>query len=428
MRVLLVVPTHPVQIPPLGVGSIGALLEQEGHQTKIISSSGLSDSQAIEIISELKPDVIGFTGLTLWMKDIYRLADLIKNSAYPCKIICGGVHPSALPEETLQECSSLDAVVVGEGENIVREIVHTLEIGKSLHDVPGIVFRDKGTIIKNEGLGIVENLDALPFPKRDLFLPVSPDDDDQPVRLEIGRGCHLNCLGCPIPTVSGRHLRLRNPLRVVEELEVILSSRDFRRFQFSNCLTAFDQGWLHTFCEELKKRNLHKVIHWGTTISPQYVNEDTIQMMTRTGCYEVNFWTLESGDETILRNIRKSFSSAQIRDAVNCCKRNGLRVFTAFTFGNIGETAETIRATINLAKELKPDEWWFRIKRPFPGTELYRKGVEEGLPLKGRWEEYHMKDEPSSLPVVGTRLSPEELFRWTQVADKEMSSVKEVSH
>ncbi|MDI6840951.1 MAG: hypothetical protein QMD71_08925 [bacterium] len=88
--------------------------------------------------------------------------------------------------------------------------------------------------------------------------------------------------------------------------------------------------------------------------------------------------------------------------------------------GNIGETKETILETVQILKKIRLNEVSFKVRRPFLGSALYRKGIKEGYNIKGRWEEYCM-DELTQLPFVGTVLSPNEIWQLKKQAEKELA-------
>ena len=292
MRILLIVPRLSLDTAPLGVGYMAAFLKQYGYVANIVCTGNMDDQTFTKIIKKQKPDLIGFTAMTLWIKEVYRMASLVKKLMPNCKIVCGGVHPTALPILTLNECGLLDAVVIGEAE--------------------------------------------------ETFL-------------------------------------------------------------------------------QLQERGLNEKCGLDVTTRPDTLNGEVIKMLAKSGCSKISLWTVNSGDDRILSNTRRKYTTKHIEDAVNQCRKQGVESFVGFTFGNPGETEETAWNTIQFAKKLKANGYWFGINRPFPGSELYQIGLREGYDIQGRWDEYEMRPpHPTKLPTPRTRLSPTTLFELINTATKEV--------
>ncbi len=155
-----------VVYPPLGLMYLASSLEQDNHDVTIIDTEveSLSKDEIIKRVISKKPDIVGITSTTPIHHKAIELFKLIKQADSSITTISGGPHPTSLPKETIEECSEIDIVVVGEAEETVREICN----GKELSNINGICFRDKGKIRLTEKRKLIENLDSIPIPARHL--------------------------------------------------------------------------------------------------------------------------------------------------------------------------------------------------------------------------------------------------------------------
>jgi anaerobic magnesium-protoporphyrin IX monomethyl ester cyclase len=221
MKILLIVPRLSLDTSPLGVGYLASFLEQHGCDANIILTKDVDDSIFADLLKKKRPSVVAFSALTVWMKEIYRQATQVKSLLSDCVVVCGGIHASALPILTLEECRSLDAVVVGEGEETLLEFVEAIDRDKSLEKIRGLAFREGSKIKKNPETKDTVSLDNLPFPKREILggLPETLNEVD----VLPMRGCPFSCIECSYSAVSGKRLRIRSPKNLVDEIEYLVN-------------------------------------------------------------------------------------------------------------------------------------------------------------------------------------------------------------
>lgn len=417
MRVLLVVPQISLTLPPLGVGYIAAKLKASGHIADILNTAEMPDDKFASFINDGGYEIIGFTSMTFLMPEIYRLAKIIKKEVPSCITICGGVHTSALPRLTLEECPDLDLTAAGEGEEVVLNFLQALEKGIDLETVNGLCFRKGNQIISVPPQGY-QDLDTLPFPIREMEGGFR--EEDIPLRINIVRGCPYKCITCSYLKVSGSSVRRRTVKSVIQELKY-LSQRGYDQVSFGDCMFTQDGRWLKDFCEALKQARLEGKLKWEVTSAPHLLNEEKIKLLAKYGCKRVNFWTADSGDDTILRRANKPFTTTQLREACEQIKKYGMETFAAFLFGYPGEDANSCKKTLEFAKELNLDSYWFGIPKPFPGSELYQMGLAMGREITGNWKRYFMDpEEPPKLPVIGCDLDSRELFNFMSTARRQL--------
>jgi len=229
------------RIHPLGLGYIGAYLEENNHQVKIIdaNSEDLKNEQIIGILQEYLPDIVGLSATTPAFVHAKKLIRKIKKEFSDIKIIIGGAHVTAVPEDAICNCDA-DLGVIGEGEKTTLEVVEyfTNRQKNSLSKINGIVYNEDNKVIKTEPRKYWEDIDEIPFPARHLMLPLKKL---QPVpasfkylpstHLITSRGCPSKCTFCD-RAVFGTRFRAASPNRVVDEIEEIVYKYGAKDFKF----------------------------------------------------------------------------------------------------------------------------------------------------------------------------------------------------
>ena len=309
-----------------------------------------------------------------------RLAERFKQE-YPEMLIgMVGPHCTILPEDTLRGCKPLDFVARKEFDYTILDIAK----GNPLSDVEGISYYKNNTIIHNSDREPIQNMDELPSVlevyKRDLHIEkyfigylLHPY-----LSLYTGRGCPGQCTFCLWPqTIGGRKYRTRSPKRVVAEMtrakEMFPNVKEF--FFDDDTFTANLQR-----AEEIAGGLTKLGITWSCSARAN-VPEKTLTIMKESGlrCIMVG---LESGNDIILKNIRKGITTTQARTFIKACKKLKITTHATFVVGLPGETRDTIKQSISFAKELDPDTIQVSIASPYPGTELYQQALQNGWFVK----------------------------------------------
>ena len=357
--------------PQIGLGYLAAVLEQNGYEVDVI------DCQALNIhyeefrheIGKRKPDLVGFTSITLTYKSALHLIEITKDLHPNCLTVFGGPHATFWDEEALQECPSLDVVVRGEGEFTILELVQRIETEQSFDDVKGITYKKGGNIIVNPDRRFIENLDELPYPARHLWPLESLRKVEDVFYLTTSRGCTSWCEFCQAVRIFGRRFRMRSPKNVVDEIEYL--HKKYRATQFTFCDDAFtvDKSRVEELCDEIVKRNLKIIWNCGTRVD--MVTRDLLVKMKKAGCVSVWFG-VESGSQKVLDEMKKGISTNQTVKTVALVRELGLEPVPNVLLGFPGETKETAWKTIKFAEDLSPDNIaFFNIATPLPGTPLY---------------------------------------------------------
>ena len=306
-----------------------------------------------------------------------RLAQKIKEVNPGIKIAFVGPHVSVLPEKSLKDCSAIDFVVRKEFDYATVEFAQ----GKPLDEILGISYLKNGSVVHNPDRPEMQNLDSLPHVtdvyKRDLdvtrynvpFL-LYPF-----VSLYTTRGCPAQCTFCLWPqTLSGHPWRKRSSDDVAREMA---KAKEYwpnvREFFFDDDTFNIQKARTIELCSKLKPLGLT----WSCT-SRVTTDYETLKAMKEAGC-RLLIVGFESGDQQILKNIKKGATVERARQFTKDCHKLGLVIHGDFILGLPGETTETIRNTIQFAKDLDVETIQVSVAHAYPGTELYDYAVKNGF-------------------------------------------------
>jgi len=368
---------------PLGTLYVAACLLRAGHDVRFLNGAFMTHERIMDELREFGPEVVGLYSTTFGWNKAERTASAIKAMDNGIFVFAGGPYPIALKGQCLRDSGSdIDAVVTGEAELTSVEMLERLSEGKGLDGVQGLAYRDGGSVVENEPRPLVEDLDSLPFPARELlgdamnYAPPPATYRRKPVAVMItSRGCNRRCLYCfQIDKYRESGIRYRSVENVMAEIEQVLG-QGYKEIKFIDDTLAADYDRAMEIASEIKRRGLD--FTWFASACVNQVDKPLLKAFKDAGCWAILFGA-ESGVQKNLNAIRKGITLEQTKKAVRAAKEVGLQVLTPFLFGIPGETFEEGLKTIDFACELDPDVANFHAITPFPGTELYDKLDEYG--------------------------------------------------
>ncbi len=373
--------------PPLGLAYIAAVLKQNNISVKILEANAfdLNHEQIKKEIKEYNPDIVGITATTSLIEEAHEIAELCDENI---KVIIGGIHASSLPEETLEKFPRFDYLIQGEGEFSFLDLAKK----KKINQIKGLYYRKEKKIIKNKPRELIKDLDNLPLPAREL-LPMnkyfSAGAKQQPSDYILSsRGCPYQCIFCADHLVHGRRFRFRSPENVMEEVKE-LYKKGVRDWDFVDDNFTFFPERVDRFCDLMIESGLNEKMSWrcANGIRVDRVNLELLKKMKEAGCYMVSLG-IESGNEQILKNMRKNIDLKQVKKTVELCNEVGIETRGLFMFGNLGENERTMEDTINFAKSLDLDTATFHITIPFPKTDYWEIVKKEGKIYPKNYRDY----------------------------------------
>lgn len=309
-----------------------------------------------------------------------RLAQKIKDTNPKIKIAFVGPHVTVLPERALKDGPAIDFVCRKEFDYAVVEFAQ----GKPLEEIQGISYLKNGSVVHNPDRPQMQDLDAMPHVtdvyKRDLDVRRYnvPFLLNPYVSLYTTRGCPAQCTFCLWPqTTSGHAWRKRSTDDVAAEMAKAKAYWPYvREFFFDDDTFNIQKARTVELCAKLKPLNLT----WSCT-SRVTTDYETLKAMKEAGC-RLLIVGYESGDPQILKNIKKGATVERARQFTKDCHKLGLVIHGDFILGLPGETRDTIRNTINFAKELDVETIQVSVAHAYPGTELYDYAVKNGFMVK----------------------------------------------
>ena len=371
---------------PLGTIYVGACLLKAGHEVEFLDGSFLTREAILNRVGALKPDFAGIYSTAFGWPEAMTTAAGIKALDPRIWTCVGGPYPTAAQEACLGDgCEGIDAVVVGEGEETVVEILDRLRSGKDPTGVTGVIARKDGGIVRNPPRPLIADLDRLPLPARGLlgdrsrYIPAPATYRREPVATIItSRGCDRRCIFCfqmdKGRTGGIRGVRYRSVDNVLDEIELCLR-QGYREIKFIDDSLAADRERAMRLTSEIKRRRLD--FTWFASVCANQADKQLFKAMKEAGCWAVLIGG-ESGVQRNLNTIRKGATLDQIRKAVRAAKQVGLQVTVPFIFGSPGETWDDALRTIDFAVELNPDLANFHAITPFPGTPLHDRAEDYG--------------------------------------------------
>ncbi|MBU1975821.1 MAG: B12-binding domain-containing radical SAM protein [Nanoarchaeota archaeon] len=387
-------------LPPLGLLTIAAVLEENGYSVEVIDGpvSGLDTRGVAKLAKKKKPGIIGISFLTASVYRAEELAKYLKKSMPDTPVIVGGHHTTILPKEVAKN-KHFDAGVMGEGEFTFLELIQKYKENPKLFKQPDELLKIQGMVVKVKGKvkfsgtrPPISDLDALPFPARHLvdmkkYVPLPNQYLRKPITNMVAiRGCPYQCTYCSNSAIFGRKIRFPSPERTVSEMEHLIDDYGIREISFWDDTFTVNKEWLHKVCDLIIKKKFD--IIWSCYGRVNTVDLKLLRKMKKAGCWNI-FYGLEAGDQKLLDIINKNITLQQIRNAIRWTKQAGIESRGSFMLALPGETPELARKTIDFACELDLDYAQFCITTPFPGTKLYETAKKYGK-LDKKFDEYHI--------------------------------------
>jgi anaerobic magnesium-protoporphyrin IX monomethyl ester cyclase len=353
----------------LGLGYLAASLLQRGHTVRVLDAKNdiVTGEVLRQHLLEFQPELFGVTAMTHEIHTAAEACAIAKRVSPEIWTVIGGPHTTALPERTLEEFSSVDIAVAGEGEIAITELAEAKAGGAvpaELESILGLAYRAGDRVLRTGRRPWMGNLDDLPFPAWELFPKVSWG-------VISSRGCPFGCIFCQ--RVLGRQVRLRSVDNVLAEFDALEQRVGQREVWFRDETFGLNKRWLDEFLEKASARNRRKgyVCGWGCNSRANLADLDRYRRMKESGCHGVSFG-VESGDEVILKRVTKGITCEMAIHAIATAQEAGLKAAAFFILGHPGETWRTAMKTVHLAAKSRANSIAVGVMVPYPGTEVWQ--------------------------------------------------------
>ncbi len=363
--------------PNLGLCYLAASARSKGYSVKIIDApvEDLDVNQTVSLVKELSPRFIGITAPTVSIIRASRLAKAIKDIGIKAPLIIGGAHVSALPEETMKEFSAFDIGVLNEGEFTILDLLRTVGNPRDLEKISGLVFREGENVFLTSPKKPIENIDLLPYPAFDLlpdmvkyYRPASHSYLRLPsAALVTSRGCNGTCTFCARPFIGERY-RGHSAEYTLGMIDLLVKQYGVRDILFYDDNFLLDKKRVTAICEGLLKKSYN--ISWSCLARNETISPDFCKLIKKAGCWQIAFG-IESGDQTILNNLKKRTTVEKNLKAIELTNKAGIHSRGYFMIGCPGETVESMNKTMEFTVSSGLKDFHSTFCTPMPGSELF---------------------------------------------------------
>jgi len=365
-----------VNLPPVGLLTIAAVLRDAGHQVLFLDAARqfrVTNAEWARRIQALAPDLVGFSAITPAFLDAYDVCRRVKELLPEVRIVFGGAHVSWGRERILRDYPAIDAVIAGEGEYALRDLAG----GAEPATIAGLHWREGDGIRSSperpqEGLC---RMDDLPFPAYDLasgfpkhyHLAMFSAPKEPGTNIISSRGCMYRCSYCD-RSVYRHSFRWNSPEYTFEQVKWLQKDFGIRHVTFYDDLFTLNQDRVARLCALLRQARLD--LSFNCIVRVGHLSGELIQELKSAGCWMVHVG-IESGDQDILDQHKDGLSLELIRRDVQRLHEAGLWVKGLFMMGFPGETEASIQRTTEFACSLPLKDANITAFTPYPGAPIY---------------------------------------------------------
>ncbi|CAG1003952.1 anaerobic magnesium-protoporphyrin IX monomethyl ester cyclase [Methanosarcinales archaeon] len=373
-----------------GLGYIASVLKEKGHNINFFTINNSSDIELLyEQIKLKEPDIIGFYVSTyqfIYLKEIIPKIKKISKSF----VIIGGPYPTLKPE-CIYEIPELDAIVRGEGEFPMLDLVEAFEHKTDHLLIKNFWYKTKEGVVKNDLRPLINDLDKLPLPDK------SPLDYQQEInrhgginRFIFSRGCIFECTYCSNKAYTDlynkTYYRVLSPQRAIEGIESDASKYKFKEIIFDDDTINLNEEWFLEFFALYKKEFTYPFI---CNMRPDIVNPVAIKLLKDAGVKGI--WIgVEHGNEEFRRTVlKRNIKNEEIINAFNLIAKNNIKCYAQIMVGLPFENKELFLDTVKLCRKLPIRSTnSISIFNPYPSTELGKICEQNNwLPSRGKYHE-----------------------------------------
>jgi anaerobic magnesium-protoporphyrin IX monomethyl ester cyclase len=384
MRILMIQPNYHAggaeiagNWPPGWAAYVGGALKGAGfHDVRFLDAMAfyIDDDKLRETIRESKPDVVMATAITPMIYKAQTTLQIAKEAAPDCVTILGGIHPTFMYAQVLSEAPWIDYVVRGEGEEIIVELLRSIDAGTDKRDratIQGIAFLEDGKLVATPARPVIENLDTLTPDwsllhwDKYIYVPLN-------CRVAVpnfARGCPFTCRFCS-QWKFWRKYRTRDPKKFVDEIETLVRDYKVGFFILADEEPTINRKKFVALCEEMIARKVN--VLWGinTRVTDILRDADLLPLYRKAGLLHVSLGT-EAAAQMKLDLFRKQTTIEQNKKAIRLLQEAGMVAEAQFIVGLEGETKETIEETYKFARDWNPDMANWNMYTPWPFAELF---------------------------------------------------------
>lgn len=414
-----------------GIQCLSAFLKRAGHETALVNDPNLFDNPWVQYpilsklfedhfsilkqIDELSPDLIGLSAVTDDFSWALKWARRIKEHLN-IPVVLGNTHSTFHPEECLKH-DCIDFIIRGEGELTLLELLEAMGGKRPFSSVQGLGYKLEGKTFINSMRPLIQDLDTLPYPDKDLYYKVMPYLNHGYTTMS-GRGCPYRCTFCDNNTSinlyktelkqAKKWARRHSPQYVVDEILWAKERYNIKHVRFNDEDFSYDRNWLREFCPLYKEKVGIPYFAW---VYPNTIDEEMAKLLSESGCEAVEMG-IQSGAEQIRKEIlNRKTKDEQIFTAMRALRKYKIRTTVDVIIGLPTETKADLDLTIKLLAEANPWHIYAFWLRYYPSTEILSIAKERKLLTPEQIQKLESNQHSRGHIAGGTELEQDSLSR-----------------
>ena len=412
----------PYKTVQMQIAAISAFLKKIGCEVRYLEidiypgdDSNKFNHYIRQEIEAFQPYLVGLSSYDMNYYFNLNAADFIKKNFPEIKIIVGGHHASAAPED-YTTCSSIDFVCIGEGEYVLKDLIEALREGGDTNLISGLCLRDEsGRMKRNAARPLIENLDELPFLDRSIVHSRQLEINYLPIL--AGKGCPFQCTYCANEIMKNlypnrdHYLRYRSPERIIQEINMWKKIYNFQYIYFYDDIFAMDYEWLKEFTELYVKH--FPTLPYYCLLHPSLAtDEKRVVLLSKSGCKNISMG-VESGSEVYRKKmLRREMTNKTILKAARTIKRNHVNLSIYMMVGLPGETLLDMLKSLWLNIRIGANGVQTGIYYPIKNTPLYKYCLEHNFINEERKKEIFIYTYNTCLNCGVLKRGLIILFKW----------------
>src|SRR5580698_4871339 len=357
---------------PLGILYLCSHLRGKGFDVDVFDTTFSARDVLFNFLRTEKPSVLGIYANLMTRSNVIAILAVAREAGW--KTVVGGPEPGAYTLEYLQ--AGADFVIAGEGEITLQEMLQALRAGEhDLSKIAGLSFlAADGTLCQGMPRGQIGDLDRQPWPARqavDIARYVETwrtHHGTGSVNFITARGCPFRCNWCS-HQVYGQTHRRRDPLKVVDEVEWLVTEYRPDIVWVSDDVFTINHEWIRRYAAEMRRRGLH--IPFECISRADRLNEEMLDLLAELGCFRIWIGS-ESGSQRLLDSMDRGVKVEQVQRAIEMSRARKIQSGMFLMWGYEGEEMEDIEATIQHVSKSKPDIFFTTVSYPIKGTPYYQ--------------------------------------------------------
>src|SRR3990172_1668734 len=354
---------------PIGVGILAGFLRKQGLSVKIIDQElvNINISTIENILKQCKnPRIIGISVMTANVASGYKTASIIKSVDKEAIVVFGGIHPTVMPDEILQD-GHVDFIVKGEAEYTFLELIRQIKGGSIERDkLENIGFVENGQLIYTKTSAKMVDVNEVPMFPYDMY---------DPSKYNLGfiltsRGCPFDCIFFIQRVITKRRYRYISSERVIEELDYLINELKQPNITFFDDYFTGNKQRVFELCEMIQKRGFHKKASFGVQTRGDSIDKELMKAM-RAANFDSLMFGVETASENLMKLINKAETVQENIDAIKMAKEMGFAVEATFIYGFPTETFDDRFNALSLSHNIGIDRARFNNATPYPGTAMY---------------------------------------------------------